>query len=130
MKIYSLKRLLFLGPILAIAFPATLSAQTNFIGGEITTAGNWDNGLPATANPGSVAVDGTHSTTTFGFGNGSVVTQTAGIIDCGSGGFNMFLGGEWNMSGGTVDCRYFSSNSHYGNSIFNLSGGNIILGHV
>jgi hypothetical protein len=108
----------------AVVFTGAAGAATSFLGGDFENGANWDNGLPAAGNEGTIAVDGTWGGSTTGFGNGSVVNVTAGTLTAaGSEGFNVFAGGTWNMSGGTIIARYFLSNSDLGTVEFNLSGG-------
>lgn len=105
------------------------SAQTAFLGGNFESAASWDNGLPVVGSEGTIAVDGTWAGSTTGFGTGTVVNHTAGILTApGTEGFNMngqaggqTRSGTWNQSGGSILGRYFLSNGT--TSIINLSGG-------
>ena len=108
-----------------------VQADTNLLpGGDISSAGGWDNGLPSPDNPGTIAVDGISTVTTFGW-DGSVINHTSGDIVCtATNGFNMFRGGTWNMSGGSITARYILSNSDQGDCLFNFSGGTAILADV
>lgn len=115
----TLPTLMLLVPVLV----GVAHADTNFLGGNLNSSGSWDNGLPASGNPGTIAVDGNNGSTVFNFGGGSVVHQTAGTITSGDG-FNL-TGGTWNMSGGTLSTRYFLSNG--GSTVINLSGGLVEL---
>ena len=101
-------------------------AATVFLGGNLNSAGSWDNGLPSSSNPGTIAVDGSNGTTVFNFGSGSVVDQTAGTITS-SDGFNL-TNGTWNLSGGGIKPRYFLSNG--GSTVINVSGGLVELKNV
>jgi len=112
---------------LSVVLAGPLCADTIFQGGNLNQAGSWNNGLPSSSNPGTIAVDGTNGSTVFGFGGGAVVDQTAGTITSGDG-FNYNQGDTWNMSGGTIITRYFLSNG--GSTVFNLSGGTIELADV
>ena len=89
-------------------------------GGDVSNAGGWDNGKPSSSNPGTIAVDGINTDTTFGYGAGAVITHTAGSIVANDG-FNMVNSGTWNMSGGKIAARYILSNGS--NTFFNFSGG-------
>ena len=72
-------------------------ADTMFLGGNLNDSANWTHGLPASGNPGIIAVDGTNETTVFGFGADSIVDHSAGTITA-SDGFNI-TSGTWNISG-------------------------------
>jgi len=107
------------------------SATTEFLGGDINTAANWTNGVPAALKVGTIAADGTNAVTIIGYGTGSVVNMTAGIITSdGTNGFNVTAGGggTWNISGGKIITRFFLANGV--NTIINLSGGTIELADV
>jgi len=114
--------------LLSVAFVGIADAATVFQGGNLNVAGSWDNGLPSSSNPGTIAVDGSNGTTVFNFGSGSVVDMTAGTItSTGTNGFNI-TNGTWNFSGGKIVTRYFLSNGS--STVFNLSGGTIELSNV
>lgn len=119
--------------VVSIAVPAVQAGITNnVLGGDIPKGAGWDNGKPASDNPGFITVDGIITDDTFGFGSDTVITQTAGTIDAGSktmnfGAFNgTDGGGTWNMSGGTIIARSFNMNATT-NSTINISGGSLVL---
>lgn len=74
-----------------------VSAQTDFIGGEVTEGAAWTAGLPSPTNPGTVAENGTVSADVTGM----VVTQTAGTITINSGVVNdREIRSTWILQGG------------------------------
>ena len=98
---------------------------TTFTGGDVLQTGNWTNGLPASGKLGNIAVDGWNGISTFSFGGGSVINQSAGTITSpGSEGFNL-MKGTWNLFGGKIVTRFFLANG--ANTIINLSGGSVEL---
>ena len=109
--------------VLSVGFVGSAGADTILnLGGDISNASGWNNGKPSSSNPGTITVDGTSSSDTFGYGAGAIITHTAGdIVGPGNRGFNMNGGGTWNMSGGKLLFRYILSNGS--NTIFNFSGG-------
>jgi hypothetical protein len=56
------------------------SGGTHFVSGDVATAGNWDNGLPAPGNDGAIAASGTLNTFDLNVADATVVTQTDGIL--------------------------------------------------
>ena len=129
--------ILLAAAMVTIAVPAVQAGTINVVGGDITKGAGWDNGLPTSTSPGFIAVDGVINDDTFGYGSDTVITQTAGTIDGGAktmnwGAFNGTNGGgTWNMSGGTITVRAFNANcAASGNSIFNISGGALVLNHT
>jgi len=99
--------------------------STNFLGGDILTAGDWDNGLPtSTANPGDVTVSGVASNQVSGF----FVTQTAGTIDfTNSQAFRSSLeaGTEWHLQGGVITDS--NSGMRVNDSTLFIEGGAVVL---
>jgi hypothetical protein len=73
-----------------------LTTTTTYTGsGPLTTAGNWDNGLPFNANPGLVATtDATSKLTGQGYWSGFSVRQTGG---------ELLQAGGFALRGGTQD---------------------------
>lgn len=105
--------------------------STGFLGGNILAAASWSNGLPRSLVPGLIAVDGSISTSLFGFGNGSVIQMSGGTLTSnGAEGFNFRMGGTWNMTGGKIVSRYFIANSEVATSVINISGGIVELADV
>jgi len=121
--------------LVAIAVSAVQADTNNVVGGDITKAAGWDNGLPTSSNPAFIAVDGVINDDTWGFGRDTLITQIAGILDGGSktmnfGAFNgTDGGGTWNMSGGTITVRAININAT-SNSTLNISGGALVLNHT
>ncbi|MCF7974604.1 MAG: discoidin domain-containing protein [Phycisphaerae bacterium] len=118
--------------LLMLLLGTVIQAQTNLLpGGDVSSAGGWDNGKPAAGNPGTITVDGVTTVTTFGYGADGVINHLSGDIVCtGTNGFNMVQSGTWNMSGGSIIGRYILSNGQNGNCTFNFSGGKAILSDV
>lgn len=118
----------------SLTLSASSSAVTTLTGGEIRTAGSWDNGVPDATDDGTISTNGTVG----GNFNGNVggtsearfvnttVTQTAGTI---TGIFNTAgaAGLVWNMTGGTINNAAGNFNANSG-AIFNFTGGNLIFG--
>ncbi|NQT41149.1 MAG: PEP-CTERM sorting domain-containing protein [Planctomycetes bacterium] len=126
MRCSTFSRVLALAAVAIFALAVSARAATIFQGGNLNVAASWDNGVPSSSNPGTIAVDGSNGSTVFNFGSGSVVDQTGGIITSGDG-FNM-TNGTWNLSGGAVLPRYFLSNG--GSTLINVNGGLVELKDV
>lgn len=98
---------------------------TTFLGGDILTAGDWDNGLPdGPLNHGWITTSGVASNQVSGY----YVTQTAGKIDfSNSQAFRSSLeaGTEWHLQGGVIT----DSNSHFRvtDSLLVVEGGEVLL---
>ena len=52
--------------LLILCVAGFLSADTNFYGGDVGVASNWDNGIPATDNDGFINIDGELNGTVYG----------------------------------------------------------------
>lgn len=91
---------------------------TDFLGGDLATAGNWTNGLPmAPGNSGTITANGSiPPTSTVDY----YVTQTAGTISNADFSGTQLNGGIWNLEGGTLTVRGLSLVA--GSTTFNVSG--------
>jgi len=110
----------------AVLGASTGLSQTIFLGGDVSNAVNWDNGLPTSGgNPGTVAVDGTVPEAGSPITN-YVVTQTAGAISNASFTGNAQSGGEWNLNGGSYTTRALNLSNA---AAYNVGGGFADLGN-
>ncbi|MCC5846444.1 MAG: PEP-CTERM sorting domain-containing protein [Verrucomicrobia bacterium] len=107
--------------LMTLAFATTEFVNaTTFTGGDISDAGNWDDGAPTIGNAGTIAVDGNWPTTTSTI-SGWDITQTAGTITV-VGGRTYNSGGIYSLSGGTLDTSA-GNFTFAGGAVFNQSGG-------
>lgn len=125
-----IKILLSLAIVCLSALTATAATSLNS-GGNVRVATGWSNGLPSSTNEGTISVNGIFTgSDTFGYGAGAIINHTSGnIVAQVQGtkrrGMNMNGRGTWEMSGGSITARYINANGS--NSIFDLSGGVVIL---
>ncbi len=94
---------------------------TDFLGGDLATAGSWTNGLPTTpGNSGTIAVSGTiQPTATVDY----YVTQTAGTISNADFNSTTLSDGIWNLDGGIFTVRGLTLAA--GATSFHVSGNGI-----
>ena len=99
--------------------------STNFLGGDVLTATDWDNGLPdSAANSGTIATSGIASNKVSGF----FVTQTGGTIDfTHSQSFRSSLvdGTQWHLQGGVLTDN--NSNVRIDDATLFVEGGAFVL---
>jgi len=98
---------------------------TNFVSGDVATAGNWTNDLPAPGNDGAIAASGTLDTFALNVAEATVVTQYAGTL---TGTPNIQNTGAgtvlWTQSGGIVSAiEFMVINS---NVAYELTGSGLI----
>ncbi len=111
--------------------PNAPPTDTIFLGGELNTAANWDEGFPGLMT-GWVGVDGLVNNNDVSSWGTSTVNHTNGTISSsGTTGFNLYgnLDLTWNQSGGAIDIA--ADRSHYANKLtYNLSGGTSTSGKI
>ncbi len=115
----TMKKLIIPFLITAAFSIGNVQSQTLFtsVGGNIGTAGNWDNGLPSLTNVGTININANID----GGQNGWIVNHTGGTAGAG---FNRSWGGGtiWNLQGGTVSFAQ-NWNSAAGGYTLNVSSG-------
>lgn len=123
--------------IVSIVTPAA-QAATDFNGpGSIFDGVNWSAGLPGSGNDGTISVNtGTIPDGTPGFAAGTYTIDSSGDLTAVDE-FTIRVAGDastltWNMTGGTISARWFAPNGtsasgDWGDVIFNMSGGSIVL---
>lgn len=116
-----------------IALPLVAHSQTIFSGGDLDTAGNWNNNLPDTVgNTGTVNTNGSFDTSITG--RQWVVNQGGGTITAGASTTVDFDGGSWTLSGASsswdidmFDFSNFAVSIENGATFNQLSSGNSYL---
>ena len=98
---------------------------TNFLGGDVLTTADWNNGLPdSSLNPGTIGVSGVASDKVSGF----QVTQTGGTVDfthTQSSRSSLVDGTEWHLQGGVLTDS--NSNIRLDDSSLFIEGGAVTL---
>lgn len=101
-------------------------AATSFNGGNLYSAAQWSNGLPAPGNDGSIANSGTFAgninfnvptagTVTVGHGSGSLTGDSLNLRNDAAGGATY----QWNQNGGSVTCSFVVVNNRVSYSLIN-----------
>jgi hypothetical protein len=88
---------------------STAMAATLYIGpatGTVQTAGNWDNGLPSSTNPGTISSDALYVTGTAGLMTGYHMTLTAGTLKGASAAVFNLSGGSMTVNGASAEFSY------------------------